>query len=173
MTGRNLHIGGRQRCQGWEILNIQDFEGVDHVGDAASLSRFEAGTFERLYASHVLEHFPFAQVPAVLREWGRVLVPQGRLYLSVPDLSVLCELFQSDALSLQERFEVMKIIYGGQVDACDFHHVGFDRDLLGDVLPQSGFRKLRFVDHLGLFDDTSDLELHGRQISLNVIAGKA
>src|SRR3954447_24836766 len=36
-------------------------------------------------ASHVLEHFPRAQVPAVIAEWVRVLKPGGELKIAVPD----------------------------------------------------------------------------------------
>ena len=59
MNSRQLHIGGTTVKQGWEILNAIDNEGVDHVGNAMDLSRFESDTFDRIYGSHVLEHFDY------------------------------------------------------------------------------------------------------------------
>ncbi len=87
MTGaiRRLHIGGWQKKVGWEIFDARATEVSDHVGNANDLSRFDDNTFIELYASHVLEHFDFrSEVAQVLCEWRRVLVPGGRLYVSVP-----------------------------------------------------------------------------------------
>lgn len=53
---RRLHIGGLERKEGWEVLNIFPSDVVDHVGNARDLSRFKDATFHELYASHVLEH---------------------------------------------------------------------------------------------------------------------
>src|SRR4051812_10216180 len=104
MIPRKLHIGGRIRAEGWEIFDANADAHVDHVGDAADLSRFATGTFEAVYASHVLEHFDYIDsIGATLREWHRVLVVNGMLYVSVPDLEVLASLFvQKDKLTLDE-----------------------------------------------------------------------
>ena len=52
---RRLHIGGKIKIPGWEIIDVNPGPHVDHVGNAADLSRFESGTFSEIYASHVLE----------------------------------------------------------------------------------------------------------------------
>lgn len=49
--------------------------------DATGLS-FESGTFDRVIASHVLEHLP--RPHEVLREWSRLLRPGGVLSLLLP-----------------------------------------------------------------------------------------
>lgn len=49
--------------------------------DACALS-FANDTFDRVIATHVLEHLP--QPQAVLREWARVLKPGGTLTLVLP-----------------------------------------------------------------------------------------
>ena len=46
---------------------------------------FRDGTFELVYASHVLEHVPWYQAEATLREWVRILAPGGALEVWVPD----------------------------------------------------------------------------------------
>lgn len=168
---RRLHIGGVQRVEGWEVLNAVPGPSVDHVGEAADLARFADGTFTALYSSHVLEHLDFTgELQAGLREWRRVLAPGGTLYVSVPDLAVLAELFLSGGLAADQRFTVVRMILGGHVDAHDYHRMAFDFDLLTAFLQEAGFVAIERVANLGLFDDTSRLVFAGVPISLNVIA---
>ncbi len=47
---RKLHIGGKQKTDGWEVLNAIDAPSVDHVCNANNLSQFEDNTFIELYA---------------------------------------------------------------------------------------------------------------------------
>lgn len=47
---------------------------------------FPDGSFDGVYHSHVLEHFPKNQAPAFLQECYRVLKPGGILRVAVPDL---------------------------------------------------------------------------------------
>jgi predicted SAM-dependent methyltransferase len=171
---RKLHIGGEVRKEGWEVLNIQASEAVDHVGPAHDLSRFEDGTFDEVYASHILEHLDFTgELLAALEEWHRVLAPGGVLSVSVPDLDVLAELFLAkDQLTLDERFLVMCMIFGGHTDVHDYHKVGLNFPLLRGYLRAAGFVEIERVPELGVFDDTSSLRFKGRLISVNTRAKK-
>ena len=171
---RRLHIGGREKRPGWEILNILPGPAVDHVGDAIDLSRFADGTFIEVYASHVLEHFDYREaLLAALREWHRVLAPGGVLHLSVPDLDILAHLLlQRHKLDVNARFQVMRMIFGGHVDAHDYHQVGLNQDFLAGFLGHAGFVNLQRVTRHGLFTDTSDMIVAGTPISLNLDAYK-
>jgi predicted SAM-dependent methyltransferase len=175
MNLRRLHIGGSVRAEGWEVLDANAGPFVDHVGDAGDLSRFETGTFAAVYASHVLEHFDYKDVlAATLREWHRVLAQRGTLYVSVPDMDVLSSLFvQKDKLTINERFHVMRMIFGGHVDRYDYHLVGFDVDFLSVFLQEAGFVNLRRMNSFDLFQDTSGMVFKGVPISLNIVADKA
>ncbi len=168
---RRLHIGGVVRVDGWEVLNAVPGPAVDHVGNAADLRRFADGTFAALYSSHVLEHFDYRdELQDGLREWHRVLAPGGTLYLSVPDLAALAQLLLTGRLSIEQRFMVVRIMFGGHVDAHDYHQMGFDLELLGHFLRAAGFVEIERVADLGLFDDTSRMVYAGVPISLNVVA---
>ena len=168
---RRLHIGGEVRKDGWEVFNASAGPKVDHIGQASDLSRFEDGAFLQIYASHVLEHFGFRRgLREALREWQRVLVPGGELWVSVPDLGVLAGLFVRPDLTNADRFQVMRMIYGGQLDPHDFHKAGFDFDILKSFLEKTGFVQIERVSEFGLFDDSSSLRFAGVPISLNVIA---
>ena len=174
-TGRRLHIGGTIRAPGWEVLNVAPGDHVDHIGTAEDLSRFPDGTFDAVYASHVLEHLsPRGQLENGLREWHRVLRPAGTLYVSVPDLDVLARLFADRArVDVNERFQIMLMMFGAHADLHDRHEIGFNDEFLRHFLAEAGFVNVRRVQSLGKFRDTSEMRFKGIYISLNVIAEKS
>ncbi len=168
-----LHIGGRERRDGWTILNIEPGPHVDHVGDCRDLSPFADGLVEEIYASHVFEHLGyFDELPQALAECRRVLKDGGRLQISVPDLEILCRLFLHPELKAEQRFHIMRIMFGGQMDPNDFHKVGLTFEFLNDFLTRIGFNDIQRIDEFRLFDDTSSLRIGGVLISLNITALK-
>lgn len=171
---RRLHIGGWQVKAGWEILDANPGDHVNHVGDAADLSRFPEGAFSEIYASHVLEHFDFkGDLEMVLKEWHRVLQPGGKLMVSVPDLERLCHLYLTPGLATDMRQKIMMMMFGAHADNYDYHMVGLDDHSLAALLRQAGFTAIRRVHNFGLFKDTSEMEFLGLPISLNMSALKA
>jgi predicted SAM-dependent methyltransferase len=172
---RGLHIGGKVVRAGWEILDAIPNPWVDHVGDAADLSRFGDESFDAVYASHVIEHFDYSRKLAeTLREWRRVLKPGGLLYLSAPDLDILARLFVSrDKFTVEERFALMRMMFGGHIDPWDYHMVGLNEEFLASYLLGCGYTALRRADSFGLFEDTSTLRFRGVPISVNIVAQKA
>lgn len=168
-----LHIGGKEPRHGWKILDVAPGPCVDYVGDCTDLSRFANGTVSEIYASHVLEHLGYQEeLPRALSEIIRVLVHGGSFRVAVPDLDALCRIFVDPTLNLQQRANVMRMIYGGQTDAHDFHKVGLSEDILAYFLQAAGFRMATRVVNFGLFEDSSTHCMLGRPISLNVIAHK-
>jgi predicted SAM-dependent methyltransferase len=144
------------------------------VGDALDLSRFADDTFTELYASHVLEHFDYrAELIGALAEWRRVLRPGGVLRLSVPDLDILAHLLlQRHQLDVNQRFQVMRMIFGGHTHEHDYHRVGLNQDFLAAFLDRVGFVNLQRVSRHAIFADTSETVVAGTPISLNINAYK-
>jgi SAM-dependent methyltransferase len=88
---RRLEIGcGEFRIEGFETLNIVPGREVDYIADASHTLPFKEGVFDLVYASHVLEHIPWYMVEDALREWVRILKPEGRLEVWVPDGLKIC-----------------------------------------------------------------------------------
>jgi len=66
----------------------------------------------------------------------------------------------------------MRIMFGGQMDEFDFHHVGLTWEFMGYFLKRCGFSKIWRVREFEIFDDDSSLRFAGQLISLNVEAIK-
>ncbi|MEO7727602.1 MAG: methyltransferase domain-containing protein [Burkholderiales bacterium] len=170
---RRLHVGGQVAHPDWKILDVRPGAHVDFIGDCVDLSAFATESIVEIYASHVLEHLAYLEeLPTALREIYRVLVPGGILRASVPDLNVLCELLTSAELQFDERFHVMRMMFGGQSNSADFHKVGLDEAFLRDYLRAAGFVDVTRCEKFGLFDDCSALVFKGRLISLNLTSRK-
>ena len=128
-----------------------------------------------VYASHVVEHLDYAgELQTTLKEWHRVLAPRGQVLISVPDLDVLAGLMvEKDKLSVDQRFHVMPMLFGGHVDRYDYDVVGLNEDFLASFLGQAGFSNIRKVPELDRFEDTSGMVFSGVAISLTMIADKS
>lgn len=170
---RRLHVGGIEPRAGWSILNIQPGPHVDVVGDVTDLSGFADGAFDEIYASHVLEHISYNGVlTLVLKELHRILAPGGRLLVAVPDLTTLCQLYIHPKLDVEAKIEVMRAIFGGQIDEHDFHKAGLSDFHLTWLLENAGFVGIERVEDFGLFNDASRARFAGVPISLNMRALK-
>ena len=167
-----LHIGGKEKKEGWKILNIQKLEGVDFLGDISDLSQFENNSIEEVYASHVIEHVPQKKVNETLKGVYRILSENGKFYISVPDMDVLCKIFIDSKAPPKVKFHTMRMMFGGQVDEFDFHYFGWNFEFMRDFLTNAGFKRIEKVKSFSLFNDTSDYAPYGEPISLNVIAHK-
>ncbi len=175
-----LNIGGMEKKEGWKIMNIQsggeagfspNKNEIDFFGDITDLSQFDDNSIEEIYASHIIEHVPQRQVTETFKGIYRVLKDNGKFYVSVPDMDILCRLF----LSIKEgkaRFHIMRMMFGGQTDKYDFHYFGWNNFFLRGYLTSAGFKNIERVKTFSLFEDTSDYAPYGEPISLNVIAYK-
>ena len=170
MTNRYLHIGCGPNIlpKPFENLDGRDFEGVDHVCDANDLSKFDDNTFDMVYASHILEHYPRNEVQDVLKEWVRVVKVDGLVRLSVPSFKSAIEIYQNTS----KLENVIGPLMGGQTYPYEFHYCLFDERTLSALMKLSGltaihpwlYTRTRHSD----FWDFSQAVTFGIQVSLNL-----
>jgi predicted SAM-dependent methyltransferase len=97
---RKLHLGcGSRIVEGW--LNADKFSSrADIYLDAYRRFPFPDGSFQLVYAEHLIEHIRIDRVERFLREVYRVLEPDGLFRFSCPDL----ELFASRYVAGDRKF---------------------------------------------------------------------
>lgn len=130
-----IGAGGRLK-QGFTTHDVQPLEGIDIVCEFYELPKHvDTGSCEEIHMTHVLEHFPIAEVQKVLTLVRSLLSDGGRLYIEVPNL-----FWHSQMLAANPRDrQVVEYAYGGQHDKWDFHYNGFTPEILEEDLMKAGF----------------------------------
>lgn len=117
---------------------LSGFTGVDiHAGQDATKLPYEDNSVDEIYASHVLEHWDFNHTQAVLAEWVRVLRPNGRMRIAVPDFDWILRAYTQGVQAPIEGY-----LLGGHIDENDVHHAIFNRDKLRDLLRSVGLTRI-------------------------------
>ena len=167
-----LNIGSSGRITpGFEHVDRETIPGANvRVCDVRLGLPYATGSVEVAVMSHVAEHLhPFWELPGVLREVHRVLMPGGVFRVAVPDLAKLVEAYAMPdspvAAALGEtqrelreyvgtaykdlpaalRFSVIALGDNSGSPAYDGHRVVFDAEALKWVLVKSGFTDFAVV----------------------------
>jgi predicted SAM-dependent methyltransferase len=121
------------------------------VGSIIDMSaQFEAGTFDAVWSSHILEHLFAHEVPVALREIRRVLKSDGFALIFCPDIeSVAQHLLDHGAehvayVSQAGPITALDMLYGHSASIAQgrhymAHNTGFTADRLGNLLVDAGF----------------------------------
>lgn len=141
-----LNIGGRStHIPGFKSVDINPDVGADIIDDVADLKLVLDGSVQEIYASHVLEHFPHPKTVDVLKTWRRVLVPGGKLYVSVPDFDAVVRLYTQSKMLTDY---MVNTLYGDQIYKEAFHYTAFTWGRLRAALDAAGFTSARRIDQM-------------------------
>ncbi len=117
-------------------VEIAGFTPIDRaLGSEAYPLDYADGSVDEIRASHILEHFPFADAPKVLADWVRVLRPGGRIRVAVPNLAWLGEHIDDP----KAPFYMM----GGQTDGNDFHKSAYTEASLRQRMEDAGLHSIQ------------------------------
>lgn len=127
------------------------------IGDVRKLP-YEDNSVDVIESYHVLEHFPvclmdninpspkgkYTALVDALKEWNRVLKPEGNLVLEFPDFDAICEEYV--AADNERREELIVYMFGGYRlnDIEDTHRWGVNKYRLNYILEKANFRFIRF-----------------------------
>jgi len=174
-----LHLGcGNRYIPGFFHIDAFDGNHIDHVCSIDNLEFIEDDSVDLIYASHVIEHFKRKRLLSVLKEWNRVLKPNGILRLAVPNFEAICRVYMEN----KNLDEIIGPLFGGQTYLYNIHYNTFDFNSILKVLKQAKFKNVRLYDwreteHSNI-DDFSQAYIphmdkeNGTLISLNVEAQK-
>lgn len=160
-----LELGSSSRpgMEDWIATDING--GGDLSLDLLKPIPFPDNSVDRIYSSHVLEHFSYpSPMLDLLQECYRILKPGGGLSLAVPNARIFLDAYARGETLDRARFCSWDVglSYKSKIDYVNFiaymggdHKHLFDEENLVHVLSDAGFRNVR-IRH---FDSEVDLEI--------------
>lgn len=144
-----LNLGcGRDIRGGFTNIDVANYPDINMQADARKLDMYLDNSVDFIVAQHLLEYIPRKHMVLSLREWYRVLKPNGELEIRVTDLALLCRnLYQngiSPEMGMAEEM-VTALIYGRQSNNWDIKYNGFTAGTLQGVMYGVGFRAISNV----------------------------
>lgn len=112
-----------------------------HFGNAARLNQFVDEKYDIIFASHILEHFPWYETDSVIASWVDRLKPGGALHVLVP----AAEWGAEEILKDKPHELLMPYLHGGQRDEYDIHLTSFTMRYLRARLEQAGLTVTKAV----------------------------
>lgn len=125
----------------------------DIVGSMLDMAAVPDASVDAIYSAHNIEHVYAHEVPVVLKEFLRVLKPDGFAVITCPDLQTVCALVAEDKLtdaayqSPAGPITPLDILYGhGAALAAGHHYMahkcGFTLKSLTAALQSAGFQSI-------------------------------
>jgi ubiquinone/menaquinone biosynthesis C-methylase UbiE len=140
----------------WREVRLDIDPGVkpDVVASMTDMAAVESGSMDGLYSSHNLEHLYPHDVPTALREFVRVLRPDGFALLTLPDLQRVAELVAADKLeeaayvSPAGPIAPLDILFGFRPSLAAgnlfmAHRTGFTATSLAKAVVAAGFARVQ------------------------------
>jgi predicted SAM-dependent methyltransferase len=177
----NMGCGKRNFGKDWVHIDGGDYEHLEY-SSITDLSQYENSSINLIYASHIIEYFDRDEVKEILKEWYRVLKPEGILRIAVPNFKIIASLYKQNKYELES---FLGPLYGKMTmkNETIYHKTVYDFKSLSNILKgQIGFQEVRHykwqeTEH-AKYDDHSQAYLphmnkeNGTLISLNVEAVK-
>ena len=161
-----LNLGsGFTKYKDFVNIDLRKNKNVDIVGNFCNLGSWSDGSVEEIISRHSFEHVPYFDSDTVLGEWFRVLRPEGKLNLIVPDVELTVKLFLDGSVDFKRLMHDLygEITPGGFWDQPqDWHRSAWCFKSLNDLRERVGFSKIRRVptEEKLFFDVNSNQFVH-------------
>ena len=125
---------------GFMTCDIRNVEGVDFVCPAWKIDDYVCeGTVDEIFSRHFFEHLTFKQGRVVLEKWFKILKPQGKMHMMLPNLD-----FHINQYNTKSNIKhALAGLYGWQRgefdDTWDTHKSGYSFSLLDPILKECGY----------------------------------
>jgi predicted SAM-dependent methyltransferase len=143
-------------------INVDKFvEGKDIVNVDMWNLKYPDNYADVIFSSHSLEHLPIRHSHLALKNWYRILKPEGILFLSMPDISYIMRGLLSPN-SKENKEWLMHTLFGWQADMnCDkteenplldfgqFHQSGHSLESITAELIGDGYQIIKSFNYDG------------------------
>lgn len=132
-----LNLGcGNKKFDGYLNVDIREEVHPDLVCDVSRMGGIKDNSVDEILADDVLEHFAVKEVSNVLKEWHRVLKPNGQLYFKTPDLERYSKAVLEGNIPVKD---IITFLFGGQDYPENFHKCIFTKETIKEILNSCGF----------------------------------
>ena len=119
----------------------------DIYDDVRVLDKFPDDSVDEIVCIQGIEHLSYSDATAALIRWRTLLKSTGKLYLTVPDMPAVAEMYIK---AVKHGYEddvkwCYNEIYGTQRGTGDFHLSGYDKGLLRDTLTIAGYGTVKYL----------------------------
>lgn len=169
----------------WEELRLDIDPSVepDIVASLTDMSALADGAVDAIFSSHNIEHLHPYETPIALREFRRVLKPDGFAVITCPDLQSVAELIAADKL-METVYESplgpispIDILYGHRRALAAgnphmAHRSGFTLRVLVGLLNEMGFRNVAGLRRRAHFDLWAVAMVNGSKAEAQALAAE-
>lgn len=146
-----LHLGcGQRYLNGY--INI-DYPLYKHTVQNSKVADLEVDLLELKYISesieeirlhHVLEHFDYSTVCALLLVWNNWLKDKGVLHIEVPDYFRTSLVVLNPFKRIKYKRVAIRHIFGSHEAEWAIHKCGYTKSTIKDLLSRFGFKTFKF-----------------------------
>jgi predicted SAM-dependent methyltransferase len=162
-SGISIEVGAGDKSGsgGWTTIDVTGR--CDVYWDLRRGIPFPNQSIDRIYSSHFFEHLSFPEIRMFLGECRRVLVPDGKFLICVPNARIYIDAYANGVSLDAATFFAYKPAYDHttRIDYVNYmaymagqHKYMFDEENLVAILRSTGFRNVR----LRQFDPSLDLK---------------
>jgi predicted SAM-dependent methyltransferase len=146
---RYLNVGcGPNIVSGFIHLDWDWLPGLDLCWDVRRGLPFKDHSLQGIYSEHCLEHLKLEETRAVLKEFRRVLEPQGLARIVLPNAGLYLDLYHRSRNGEWVTFPYPEpgftpLMYVNKVFSGYGHCYAYDADTLSQLLRDAGFSDVR------------------------------
>lgn len=178
-----LNLGcGNKKLKGFINIDERALPDIEYPStDIRNLAMFKNDSVDYIYVCHVLEHLVRSDTFAALKEWNRILKPNGLIRIAVPDWDAVVDYY----LKNRDLENILNLLYGSRGDQEKnelLHRRVFNFANLRSLLYEAGFKRIQRYSPSETFhsdiDDYASAYLphmdfaNGMLVSLNIEASK-
>lgn len=109
---------------------------VDTICDGAHIP-LPSRSFEYVFSSECIEHFPWRQTEMVVAEWARLVAPGGTMRIETPDLCAAAQQLLA-VETVGHHLAMQQIFFAEQTTQYDFHYAGLTHLTLPHFIANAG-----------------------------------